>query len=255
MSLFGDYALIGGMPEAVKIYAAGGGIAGVNAVYSNLFTSFRDDVYKYASLGKSKYVGFVLEQAPLFAGLAVTYEKFGGSVYKSREMHLAFDLLEKAMLIKQVRATKSQELPLAPKQKKPAKLIFLDAGLVNFQMGIQNELIKAGDLTDFYQGRIAEQIVGQQLAASFMSQAPELFYWYKGEKSEAEVDFCVVDRGKLVGIEVKSGRGGRMRSAGEFMRTVGGGRIIRVYGGEFIRDKEMISLPFYLLPRWREAWG
>lgn len=255
ISVFSDYALVGGMPEAVKVYAADHDMAKVNAVYSNLFTSFKDDVYKYASLEKSKYVGFVLEQAPMFAGLAVTYEKFGGSAYRSREMHLAFDLLEKAMLLKQVRATKSQGLPLVPKQKKPAKLIFLDAGLVNFQMGIQNELVKAGDLTDFFQGRIAEQIVGQQLLASFMSQAPELFYWYKGEKSEAEVDFCLAGGGAAIGIEVKSGKRGRMKSAKEFVRTTRGGKIIRIYSGEFNRDKEIVSLPFYLLPRWREAWS
>lgn len=253
ISLFGEYAVVGGMPEAVEVYSRSRSVAEVNNVYSNLFTSFKDDVYKYASLAKSKYVGFVLEQAPLFAGLSVSYEKFAGSGYKSREMRLAFELLEKAMLLKQVRATKSQGLPLVPKQKKPAKLIFLDAGLVNFQMGIAQELIKVKDLTDFYQGRIAEQIVGQQLISSFMSSAPELFYWYGGEKSEAEVDFCLTSGGRQVGIEVKSGKRGRMRSAGEFLKTIRGGQVIRVYGGEFNRDGEMVSLPFYLVPRWREV--
>lgn len=253
MSLFGDYAVVGGMPEAVEVYSRSRSVAEVNNVYSNLFTSFKDDVYKYASLARGKHVGFVLEQAPLFAGLSVSYEKFAGSAYKSREMHLAFDLLEKAMLVKQARATKSRNLPLVPKLKKPAKLIFLDAGLVNFQMGIQNELIKVKDLTDFYQGRIAEQIVGQQLMSSFMSSPPELFYWYGGEKSEAEVDFCLTSGGRVVGIEVKSGKRGRMRSAGEFMKATGSGKVIRVYGGEFNRDREIVSLPFYLVPRWREV--
>lgn len=253
LALFSEYALIGGMPEAVKIYAVSRNIAGVNAVFSNLFTSFQDDVYKYSSRAGAKYVGFVLSHAPLFAGLAITYEKFGGSVYKSREMHSAFDLLEQAMLTHSIPATKATNLPLVPQQKKPPKLIFLDVGLVNFHMGIQKEFLTMKNLSDFYHGRIAEQIVAQQLLSSSVTRTPNLFYWYKKEGSEAEVDFCLVQEEIVVGVEVKSGKGGRLRSAHEFLKTHPSGKVIRVYGGPLARDGSIVSLPFYLLPRWSDA--
>lgn len=253
LSLFAEYALIGGMPEAVKVYAVSRNIAAVNAVYSNLFTSFQDDVYKYASHASAKYVGFVLTNAPLFAGLSITYEKFSGSVYKSREMHNSFDLLEQAMLIAAIRATKATNLPLVPQQKKPPKLIFLDVGLVNFHMGIQKEFLTMKNLSDFYHGRIAEQIVAQQLLSSSTTRSPHLFYWYKKGGSEAEVDFCLVHEGTVVGVEVKSGKGGRLRSAHEFLKTHPTGKIIRVYGGPLEWDGKIVSLPFYLLPRWYDA--
>lgn len=252
LSLFNEYALIGGMPEAVKIYLNTRNPCEVNNVYSHLFTSFKDDVYKYTSIPKSKYVGFVLAQAPLFAGLPITYEKFGGSMYKSREMHHAFELLEKAMLLYQVKATKSTSLPLLSKLKKPAKLIFLDTGLVNYLMGTQEEFVRIKDLTDFYQGRIAEQIVGQHLFASFVSHVPNIFYWYKKKGSEAEVDFCFLNQGKIVGVEVKSGTRGRLKSGYEFLKATQDGKVIRVYSGQFKRENNFISLPFYLLPRLRE---
>jgi len=251
LAAFGEYALVGGMPEAVKQYAESEDLEKVNSVYSNLTVSFQDDTYKYAASAEAKYLTFVLEQAPLFAGLPITYEKFAGSNYHSREMAKAFATLAKAMLLFQVRATKSRALPLLPAGKKPPKLLFLDVGLVNFQMGIQSEYLKLKDLTDFYQGRIAEQVVGQQLLSSFVNVPPQLFYWYKKTGSEAELDFCLVSRGGLLGLEVKSGSAGRLKSIWEFVKETTNSKVVRVYSGPVKIDK-IISLPFYLLPRWQE---
>lgn len=252
INLFHEYVLVGGMPEAVKVYAATKNIQEVNNIYSNLFTSFKDDIYKYSSRASSKYLDFILEQSPLSAGLSITYEKFAGSVYKSRELHNAFDTLSQAMLLYQVRATKSHGLPLIPNQKKPPKLLFLDIGLVNFQMGIQTELLQLKELTSFYQGRIAEQVVGQNLLSSFVSSPPNLFYWYKGKGSEAEVDFSLVYKSKIIGIEVKSGKSGRLRSIYEFEKQIRSSKLLRIYSGEFKINKSLISLPFYLMPRWED---
>lgn len=251
-TLFYEFFLVGGMPEAVKIYRQTKDIQNVNFVYSNLFTSFKDDVYKYASLATSKYLSFVLEQSPLFAGLSITYEKFASSNYKSREIHNAFDTLSKAMILYQVKATKSTSLPLLLQPKKPPKLLFLDIGLVNFQMGIQKELIQLKDLTSFYQGRIAEQIVGQNLISSFIFTPPHLFYWYKKTGSEAEIDFCLSHNGKIWGIEVKSGQAGRLKSIYQFRKATGSNKIIRVYSGQFKKEGDFVSLPFYFLPRWQD---
>jgi predicted AAA+ superfamily ATPase len=249
---FRDYALVGGMPEAVSVYAESEDLGKVNSVYSNLMVSFQDDTYKYSAKAEAKYLTFVLEQVPLFAGLPITYEKFAGSNYRSREMARSFTTLAKAMLLFQVRATKSRALPLLPAGKKPPKLLFLDVGLVNFQMGIQDEYLHLKNLSDFYRGRIAEQVVGQQLLSSFVSTPPRLFYWYKKTGSEAEVDFCLVSRGKVVGLEVKSGKAGRLKSSWEFVKETHNDRLIRFYSGPAKIERPLISLPFYLLPRWKE---
>jgi predicted AAA+ superfamily ATPase len=252
LAAFREFVLVGGMPEAVKQYAESSDMEKVNSVYSNLMISFQDDVYKYSTQAEAKYLTFVLEQAPLFAGLSITYEKFAGSNYRSREMAKAFSTLAKAMLLFQVQATKSSTLPLLPVGKKPPKLLFLDVGLVNFQMGIQSEYLRLKDLAGFYQGRIAEQIVGQQLLSSFVNTSPRLFYWYKKTGSEAEVDFCLTRQGGLLGLEVKSGSAGRLKSIWEFVEETGNDRVIRFYSGPAKVEKPLISLPFYLLPRWKE---
>lgn len=252
ISLFNQYVLIGGMPEAVKTYALTKDLNQVNNIYANLLTSFKDDVYKYTSNQKVKYLSFVLEQSPLFAGLPITYERFAGGGYKSREISEAFNLLEKAMILKRIPATKSKDLPLLFKKKKPPKLIFLDVGLVNYQMGIQPQYVNFKDLNDFYRGRIAEQIVAQNIMASFITQSADIFYWYKETGSEAEVDFCLTNAGNIIGFEVKSGKTGRLKSAAEFLKRVKDGKVIKISSDVFEPKAKIISLPFYLLPRWNE---
>lgn len=258
LAAFQQYALIGGMPEAVKQYRETQDLNRVGSLHSSLLTSLMDDTYKYSTLSDSQYLTFVIEQAPLFAGLPITYEKFAGSNYRSREMSSSFKTLAAALILYQAPATKSAYLPLIPSIKKPPKLLFLDAGLVNFVLGIQSTYLKPQDLASFYQGRIGEQIVGQQLLSFFEQQPPQLYYWYKKIGSEAEVDFCLSFKGKILGFEVKSGSTGKLKSVYEFAKTTQSETVFRIYSGPLLKEElkvdgkifNLISLPFYLFPRW-----
>ena len=61
-----------------------------------------------------------------------------------------------------------------------------------------------------YRGKLAEQFVAQELIAS---QDSSPFYWSReARSSSAEVDYLVVQNGKIVPIEVKSGKGGSLKS-------------------------------------------
>ncbi|MBI4653065.1 ATP-binding protein [Candidatus Kuenenbacteria bacterium] len=258
LELFYEYAILGGMPEIVKRFVQKKDFEELKNIYSSLFTSYLEDIYKYSSSAKTKYISYIIEQAPLFAGSTITYEKFGGSNFRSREMIEAFNLLEKTMLLYQTKGTKSLSLPLIQQRKKAPKLIFLDVGLINYQMGIQEKFLNLKDLNEFYQGRIAEQIVGQSLISNFINSPSKIFYWYKDKpQSTAEVDFCLVHQGEILGIEVKSGKAGRLKSLFEFVKTTNAKKAIRIYGGELSKEQikindikfNLISLPFYLLPR------
>ncbi|MBU2474653.1 AAA family ATPase [Patescibacteria group bacterium] len=258
LKLFYEYAMIGGMPEIVKIFSETKNFQELKNIYSSLFTSYSEDVYKYSSSAKTKYINYVIEQAPLYAGSSITYEKFGDSNFRSREMTEAFDLLEKVMLVHQVHGTKSLNLPLVYQKKKAPKLIFLDVGLVNYQMGIQDKFFNLKDLNEFYRGKIDEQIVGQNLFSLFINHPAKIFYWYKDKpQSIAEVDFCMIHHGQILGIEVKSGTTGRLKSLFEFIKMTNSKKAIRIYSGEFLQEKmntananfTLTSLPFYFLPR------
>lgn len=258
LEVFYEYTMIGGMPEIVKIFLEEKDLEGLKSIYSSLFTSYVEDVYKYSSLANSRYLRHVIERAPSFAGNNITYEKFGESHYRSREMRMAFEALEKVMLLYQVQATKSTELPLIPQRKRPKKLLFLDAGLMNYQMGIQENFLNLKNLNDFYRGRVAEQIIGQNILAQFMAFPPKVFYWAREKpKGSAEVDFCINRKGTILGIEIKSGKSGRLRSLFVFGSLAKNSRLIRIYNGELKIEKikidnknlALVSLPFYLAPR------
>lgn len=258
LKLFNDYALIGGMPEVVAGYIKKNSQADLNLLYSSLLTAYLEDIYKYASSADVKYIRHALEQAPYFAGERITYEKFGGSGFRSREMSEAFEVLEKTMLVRQLPATNSKQLPLVGQRKRPKKLLYLDAGFVNFKNNIQAEFVGLKDLSDLYRGKIAEQIAGQNIIASAAHLEQPLFYWAKDRpQGSAEVDFCLAHRGNILGIEVKSGHSTRLKSLLSFGASVENSQLIRIYSGPMAkenisvagREHDLLSLPFYLINR------
>lgn len=258
LGYFYEYTMIGGMPEVVRVYLENADITNLKSIYSSLFTGYCEDVYKYSSLANVKYISYIIEHAPLFAGMAITYEKFGGSNFKSREISNAFSILDKVMLSYQVSATESKELPIVGQRKRPKKLLFLDIGLVNDRMGIQEDFLNLKDLNSFYRGRIAEQVVGQNILSQFTISYPSIFYWSKKKtEGSAEVDFCMHHKGKILGIEVKSGDARRLRSIFSFTQEVKNNIALRIHGGNLKKEKihiagksaELISIPFYLVPR------
>ena len=258
LKLFNEYALIGGMPEIVSLYIQKASQERLDSTYHALLTAYNEDVYKYALKADIKYISYALEQAPYFAGERITYSKFSGSLYRSREMSEAFSILEKAMLLTQIRATKSVQLPLIGQEKRAKKLLYLDVGLVNFKNEIQSKFLRLKDLSDIYRGRIAEQVVGQNLLASEINREQTLYYWGRNKSgSSAEVDFCLVQDGNIIGIEVKSGHSSKLKSLFSLGNVAEGSKLVRVYSGKLKNEKikyinkeyNLLSVPFYLINR------
>jgi len=99
------------------------------------------------------------------------------------------------------------------------------------------------------------------LFSSCTLECPDVLYWSR-DKAEgaAEVDFCFVEGGHIIGIEVKSGSGSNLRSLLSFGGQVKDNRLVRVYNGRFCREQvtregktfHVLSMPFYCLPRIRK---
>jgi hypothetical protein len=258
MRLFQDYTLVGGMPEAVALYAQKRPQKEINSLYSSLLTAYADDAYKYATRAEAGYIRHVIERSPFAVGERITYEKFGGSAFRSREMSAAFATLGKTMLIRQAEATDSAQLPLIGRGKRAKKLLFLDSGFVNFRNNLQSEYIRLRDLGALYRGKIAEQIVGQNILATGEHAPQPLYYWAREKPSgSAEVDFCLAHEGRILGVEVKSGHSARLKSLLSLGRAAADSRLVRIYGGELKKELisegrekfPVLSLPFYLVNR------
>lgn len=258
---FKKYATIGGMPEIVNEYIeTGDDITALDTVYNSLITSYIDDVEKYASsTAQVPYIRHVITNVFREGGKKITFEKFAGSEYRSREMKEAFRMVEKTMLIQIVHPCTSTELPVAPIIKRKPRLHILDTGLINHSLKIMGKLVFSDDISEVHRGIIAEHIVGQELLASNSSYGNTLNFWVR-EKTDAsaEVDYIIPYNGKLIPVEVKAGRIGKIRSLLRYMDETPHSIAVRVYQGEYLVQKAktiagkeftLLNLPFYMVHR------
>ncbi|MBT7928508.1 ATP-binding protein [Candidatus Peregrinibacteria bacterium] len=258
---FKKYTTIGGMPEVVKEYVeTNEDITALDTVYNSLIRSYIDDVEKYAgSSSQVPYIRHVIANAFREGGKKITFEKFGDSSYRSREMKEDFRVLEKAMLIHLVHPCTSVELPVAPVIKKKPRLHILDTGLINHSLQIMGTLVFEKNINDAHRGIIAEHIVGQELLASKFSIMNQLNFWTREKaESSAEVDYILPYKGNIIPIEVKAGAIGKLRSLLRFMDEAPHSIAVRVYQGEYLvqqaktiagKEFTLLNLPLYMIHR------
>ncbi|MDR1653311.1 MAG: AAA family ATPase [Prevotellaceae bacterium] len=256
MGLFNNFTLIGGMPEVVAHYAKHKDLLTLNEIFETLLAGYKDDVEKYARNETMRNViRYILQEGWQFAAKRITLGSFAGSAYKAREVGEAFRTLEKTMLLELVYPTVNTVMPLTSDLKRSPKLIWLDAGLVNYVADIQKEILGAKDILDVWRGNIAEQIVAQELIANNYSVSTKRKYWVRDKKgSEAEVDFIIQKDGKIFPVEVKSGQNAKLKSLQIFMKNSTAKIAVRVWSGSFSIDEitpaggntyKLYNIPFY----------
>lgn len=256
LEAFNEYAFVGGMPEALAGYLETGSYSMIREIYDAIFMGYLEDVEKYSNMAKAKYLAHTIDRAPLYAGERITYEKFGESSYRSREMKEAFDVLERALIIHRARPSISTQVPIIEKMRKAPKLFFLDVGLTNYRIGFKEFFSNKQALDSVYQGKISEQITAQEIISQTYT-SPSLRFWIR-EKGAAEIDLLHLYKEFVIPIEIKSGKVGKLRSLNVFMETCNHPYAVRVYSGKSRIDRihlpsgkiyYLYSIPYYLLPR------
>ena len=257
MALFNRYALIGGMPEVVRIWLERGDLTYLKQVYEDLIIAYMDDVEKYASnRNQAQVIRHIIRNAFYHASSRITFQGFGKSNFRSREMSEAFTILEQAMLLHLIYPTTSLKVPAIPDRRKSPRLQILDSGLVTYFAGLQGDLINAINIDGMFRGKIAEHIVGQEMLSTNPSPLHKLHFWVREKKqSTAEIDFVLPHTQGLVPVEVKSGSVGRLRSLHQFMDQADHPFAVRLFGHQLKIDSvktlsgkpfHLLNLPFYL---------
>jgi len=252
------YMITGGMPEIIKTYKTEQSIALLHPVYESLMTSYLDDVEKYArNETMVKVIRHTIKHAFEAAALRITFQGFGKSNYKSREMGESFQTLQKAFLLQLMYPTNNTESPPAPNYRRSPKLQLVDTGLVNYISGYQGMMLNLEPSSTSFRGRIAEHITGQELLTLSDSVRFELKYWTREKKdASAEVDFIWSHEGKVLPVEVKSGSAGKLRSLHQFIDRAPHSLGVRIYAGKLTIEKTktlagkeftLMNLPFYLI--------
>lgn len=252
------YMITGGMPEVIDLYKNERSIVLLGPVYEGLIASYTDDVEKYArNETMTKVIRHTFRNAFNAAASRITYQGFGNSNYRSREMSEAFHTLQKAYLLQLIYPINNTKQPATPNYRRAPKLQLVDTGLVNFISGYQGNMLNLEPSNPIYRGRIAEHITGQEIVALSDSILYELKFWTREKKdASAEIDFIWIHGDKIIPIEVKSGSAGKLRSLHQFIDRAPHSIGVRVYSGKLAIEKTktlagkeftLLNLPFYLI--------
>lgn len=256
--LFNQYCLTGGMPEIVSHFVASdASFASLIPVYEGLWQTYLDNTTKYAATKSNQQViRHVLDTAPAFFDQRITFNHFGKSAYRSREIGDAFRQLQIAGLIQLIYPSTQMDAPVIPDLSKSPRMQFLDTGLLLYRLGLQGELLALKDLSDAARGAIIPHAVFQErIALQEHTRHLPLFWVREKKQSSAEVDYLYVKGSKVIPVEIKSGKIGKLRSLHVCMDYAKSDFAFRLHYGGVQKDRvstpggksyTLISLPYFL---------
>lgn len=202
MELFRLYLIVGGMPAAVSKYLETNNIQEVLRVQQDIITLYKRDIAQYDPNNKL-YIEDIFNLIP--PELNSKNKRF---ILKKLNENAKFDRYQNSFLwLKNagvaipVYNVEEPKMPLLlARSRNLFKLFQNDIGLLASQYsdGIQLKVIK-GDRNINY-GSIYENVVAQELIAHGVDA------YYYNNKKKGEIDFVIEIDGKVLPIEVKSGK-------------------------------------------------
>jgi uncharacterized protein len=203
------YFIIGGMPECVKYYIDTQDFTGIKDIQNNLLYTYEQDFKKYKPNINTDCLQDIIENITKLIGNQIIYTKLSDR-FTIPTIKKGVDLLKTARLIDSVPNVSIAGLPLTPSGKQ-FKTFFLDIGLLIRKRQIEYaSLYTKRQLTSAFEGVLAEQFVAQQILAHTNDH---LFYWSRTEPgANSEIDFIVVQEGRIIPVEVKAGGSGSLKS-------------------------------------------
>jgi predicted AAA+ superfamily ATPase len=242
------FLLIGGMPEVVASYVSEKNLQKCQLVLDDLIVSLRNDFTKYKKRVPNLQISAALDSLVRQMGNKFVYTD-REQIYSAFQIKHATELLVMAGLVIPATHTSANGLPLGAEiNHKFRKMLLLDTGIFQRLLGLKlSDILLNDDFDAINKGGIAEMFVGLELlkAASCYEQT-QLFYWTREERnSRAEVDFVVQIGNKIIPIEVKSGKQGKMQSLYLFMKEKQSEYGIRTSLENFSKYDKIKVFPLY----------
>lgn len=203
LSLFFVYLIVGGMPDAVKKYINTKDIREVDKVQRDITTLYKADFTQYEEADKKLKLISIYDIVP--AELNKQNKKF---VFTMLDKELKFDRYENSFLwLKDagvVLPVYNTDAPLTPllasKSSNVFRLFSNDIGLLTCAYPLETKIELINKNGEVNNGAHFENAVAQQLTANGFEP-----YFCK-KKNIGELDFVIEMGGKVVPIEVKSGK-------------------------------------------------
>ena len=262
MTLFRQYMLVGGMPQAVQKYVDTRSFAAADTVKRDILNLYRSDIHKYA-IGYESKVLKIFDELP--GQLQKHEKKFRlsalGAGARFRSYESSFVWLDESRVVNICHRATEPTVGLRMRQDDATmKLYMADTGLLvtaAFAVGkhTHEELyakILLGKL-EINEGMFVENIVAQMLRSS----GNELFFFSSYSKTDAsetmEVDFLmakpeITSRHNVRPIEVKSSTRYTIGSLNKFIAKYGQqvDTAYVVHGNDYEKRDGIIYLPLYM---------
>ncbi len=201
---FLEYAVVGGMPEAVLEFCESKNLGRVQSVHREILADYREDMVKYANREDRAHIVECFASIP--AQLAKENKKFQYSVVRKGSKASTFSgslqWIEDVGIITRCYNVTLPERPLdAVSERNVFKVYMCDPGLLLSMMDdvSPHEILSGNTL-------IAKGGIFENLIAGVLHQLGYALYYFHKD-SGLELDFVVARQGECVPIEVKSTNG------------------------------------------------
>lgn len=210
MQIFNMYLNVGGMPSAVAKFKDTRNLEDVIAEHEDIIVQYKKDFTKYEKEEKRPYLTKIFDLIP--AELNDGNKRFNfadlkkGLRYSRSEDDFVW--LSSAGVALPVYNVSEPSIPLLLNEKHSLfKLFSSDVGLLTSQYGKATKIKLLSDDTEINNGALYENVVAQELKAHGFN-----LYYYNSKKF-GELDFVIEYQGKVLPIEVKSGKNYQRHSA------------------------------------------
>lgn len=245
-SLFRYYTIVGGMPEVVQEFISSHDIGKVVRIQNDIVSLYRQDISKYALDGKTK-ITEIFDNIP--SQLDDKNRRFMLSSLKKsarmRDYEDSFLWLRDAGVALPCPNITAPTVPLQiNEQSRLFKLFMNDSGLL-CAMGMENVQfsILNGDFS-VNMGSILENVFATQLTSNGFKLR------YMNKRNVGELDFVVQRNGKIIPLEIKSGKDYKQHkalnnalSSEEWKLNQG----IVFCMGNVETDEKVLYLPWYMI--------
>lgn len=246
LSLFFIYLIVGGMPDAVKIYIATKDIREVDKVQRDIVALYKEDFSQHESEDKKLKLISIYDIIP--AELNKQNKKF---VFTMLNKELKFDRYENSFLwLKDagvalpVYNVEAPVIPLkASKSSNVFRLFSNDIGLLTSAYPAETKLELINKNSEVNNGAHFENAVAQQLTANGLEP-----YFCK-KKNIGELDVLVEMDGKVVPIEVKSGKAYKAHKSLDNFMKISDYHIEKAYVlsvANMEQEGSVVYLPIYM---------
>ena len=240
-----SYHVCGGMPEAVSRFIEEGDSSAVDYIINSINTAYTADFSKHISTADIPKVRLIWTN--LQEQLAKENKKFKFALVeknaRARDYEAAIEWLQLAGLVYKIYATETIRLPLnAYRDNTAFKLYMNDVGILRVLFRLDSSIVTDGDLLfREFKGILTENFVLTSLIRQF---GYEPVYWKSG--NQAEIEFVIAYKNRIIPIEAKSSESVRSRSLTEFRKKFQPVISLRYSMKNLKYDDGLLNIPLYM---------